>query len=398
MKFIKPDTQQAVRLKLARDHVRHLKQGFPWIYRDWLQETPAATAGSRALVRDREGKLFAFGMYDPESPIAVRVCALEDIKLDDQLIEARLLAALDLRRRLFSADTTGFRLLNGEGDSLPGLVCDVYGKHVVFKLDGKGPSGFWNLEGICEWLNQKLGIEVCYVKPRSDSGEQGKVIFGSLPQSRISFKEHGLLFEADIVQGQKSGFFFDQRDNRQRFGKLAQGKRVLNLFGYTGGFSVYAGANGAQSVTTVDLAKPAIAWAESNWTLNNIQNSTHTGIAADAFDYLDTAAKNGNEWDLIVVDPPSFAPAEKHVERAKESYQNLFIAALRVLSAGGLIAFSSCSSHIPNDMFLEICKNALSKVRKRGTVIGDYGQPEDHPYPLACPELRYLKFVLVRCS
>jgi 23S rRNA (cytosine1962-C5)-methyltransferase len=396
MGFILSDVKDAVKLKLARDHVRHLKQGFPWIYRDWLAELPQAPAGTRALVRDKEGKLFAFGMYDPESPIAVRICALENAQLDDKLILSRLNKAKELRQAILDKETTGYRLFNGEGDGLPGLVCDVYADHAVFKLDGKGPSGFWNVNEIANWLHKELDIKTVYQKPRSDSGEAGKVIIGGLTDSRIRFKEHGLMFEADIVQGQKSGFFFDQRDNRQRFGKMARDKTVLNMFGYTGGFSVYAGANGAKSVTTVDLAKPAIAWAENNWKLNGLSENAHVGIAEDAFIFLEKAAEQKNLWDLIVVDPPSFAPAERHVERAKESYQNLFIASLKVLAPSGVIAFSSCSSHIPDSMFTEICKTAISKARRRGTVIGSFGQPEDHPYPLACEELRYLKFVMVR--
>ncbi|MBX7144560.1 MAG: class I SAM-dependent rRNA methyltransferase [Oligoflexia bacterium] len=397
MSFIVPSAKDVVRLKLARDHMRHIKQGFPWIYRDWLAEVPKAPAGTRALVRDKEGQLFAFGMYDPESPIAVRVCALEKEQLGDELILSRLAAARDLRSRALNTLTNGFRLINGEGDGLPGLVCDVYDKHAVLKLDGDGPSGFWNIQEIAHWLSKQAGYQVVYQKPRPDSSQQGKVILGTLKETRVPFVENGLKFEADIIHGQKSGFFFDQRDNRLRFGRLAQARTVLNLFGYTGGFSVYAGMAGARSVTTVDLAKPAIEWAKSNWTLNKLPENAHEAIAQDAFEFLDAAKQASRLWDLIVVDPPSFAPAERHVERAKESYQNLFIAALHVLSPGGTIAFSSCSSHIPGDMFLEICKTAVSKTRRRAKVIGSFGQPEDHPYPLVCPELCYLKFVLLSC-
>lgn len=396
MSLIRPNTKDVVRLKLARDHVRHLKQGFPWIFKDWLAETPDAPAGSRALVRDKEGKLFAFGMYDPKSPIAVRVCALEKEQLDDALVLQRLYAACQLRKQVIGKDTNGFRLINGEGDGLPGLVCDVYGSHAVLKLDGDGPTGFWNSEQIASWLCENSGISVVYQKPRPDTDQQGKVLAGSLPNSKVTFLEHGLKFEADIVHGQKSGFFLDQRDNRLRFGKLAEGKKVLNLFGYTGGFSVYAGRAKAQKVMTVDLAKPAIDWAQKNWLLNELPPEAHEGVAADAFVFLEDAKKRADLWDLIVVDPPSFAPAERHVERAKESYQNLFVATLQVLAPGGYVAFSSCSSHIPGPMFLEICKTALSKAKRRATMIGSYGQPEDHPYPLACPELCYLKFVLLR--
>ncbi len=398
MRFIPPPTKDPIRLKLARDHSRRIKQGYPWIYNEWFTDLPRAPAGSRALVRDRDGVLLAFGMYDPESPLAVRVCALEKEILDDALIEQRLKAALQIRRALFDGTTTGFRFINGEGDGLPGLVCDVYGDHAVLKLDGAGPTGFWNLQGISEWLVANLGVKVVYEKMRAGSDTRGRVIFGALPSDTVQFSENGIKFQANLVEGQKSGFFFDQRDNRQRIGKLSSNRRMLNLFGYTGGFSMYAGAGGARQVTTVDLAKPAIEEAHANWALNGFSKERHSAVAADVFDFLEEAQRCGDRWDLVVVDPPSFAKSEAQVGAATQSYQSVFASALGVLEPGGVIALSSCSSHISMEMFLEIGKSALSKVRRRATVLGIYGQPADHPFPFACNELQYLKFVLLRVS
>lgn len=396
MSFIVPSKSEVVKLKLARDHSRRIKQGYPWVYDQWLVELPVAKPGSRAMVRDRDGALFAFGMYDPNSPLAVRVCALESEQLSDDLILQRLEAALELRRQLFDSATTGYRLINGEGDGLPGLVCDIYATHAVFRPDGAGPAGFWNFEAITEWLCSKIKLSCVHLKSRSaadDTNQQAsRLLFGDLGQAQaVVFLENGLKFQADLIKGQKSGFFFDQRDNRLRFSKLLKGKSLLNLFGYTGGFSVYAGST-ATSVTTVDLAKPAIQMAEINWSLNKFNPELHQAVAADAFEYLEKAKHAGREWQAIVVDPPSFASAERQVEKGKEAYERVFAMALSVLAPGGVIAFSSCSSHISSTIFSEICQKAFSKARRRARAIGLYGQPEDHPFPFACPELQYLKF------
>src|SRR4051812_35676177 len=156
MSFILADAHKPVKLDLVRDRTRTLKQGYPWIYRDWLVELPPAPVGSRALVRDKDGSLLAFGMYDPTGPLAVRVCALEREQLNDELIRSKFEAALDLRRTLFvDGRTDGFRLFNGEGDGLPGLTCDLYADHAVLKLDGDAPAGFWNVEAVAEWLAER---------------------------------------------------------------------------------------------------------------------------------------------------------------------------------------------------------------------------------------------------
>ncbi|MEA2708635.1 MAG: rRNA (cytosine1962-C5)-methyltransferase [Phycisphaerales bacterium] len=397
MSFFLADHQQPVKLNLVRDRTRMLKQGYPWIYRDWLEELPAAPAGSRAIVRDKDGSLLAFGMYDPIGPLAVRVCALERERLDDDFILAKLEAALLLRRTLFDeAATNGFRLLNGEGDGLPGVTCDLYARHAVLKLDGDAPAAFWNVDALADWLRERLSIENVFLKYRSDAKTRGRAVRGNIPAEPIPFLENGLHFQADLVQGQKTGFFFDQRDNRARIGALAKGRSVLNLFAYTGGFSVYAGIAGARDVTSVDLAKPAMEESQRNWLLNGLPPALHHTSATDAFEFLEVARAAKRSWELIIVDPPSFAPAERHVTKALASYQALFVAALHVLASGGIVAFSSCSSHVSLPMFFEVIEAAMSKARRRAVVLGVHGQPADHPFPLACSELQYLKFVLLQ--
>ena len=397
MSFFLTDHQQPVKLNLTRDRTRMLKQGYPWIYRDWLEELPAASAGTRALVRDKDGSLLAFGMYDPVSPLAVRVCALERERLDDELILAKLDAALALRQTLFDKTATnGFRLVNGEGDGLPGLTCDLYAQHAVLKLDGDAPAGFWNVDAVADWLAGRLSIANVFLKYRSDARSRGRAIRGSIPVEPVQFLENGRHFQANLVHGQKTGFFFDQRDNRARIGALGKGRSVLNLFAYTGGFSVYAGVGGASDVTSVDLAMPAMEEAQRNWQLNGLSPALHRTSATDAFEFLDAARAAKRSWELVIVDPPSFAPADRHVQKALASYQALFVAALHVLASGGIVALSSCSSHVSLPMFFELIEAAVSKARRRAVVLGVYGQPADHPFPLACTELQYLKFIVLQ--
>ncbi|MBC7785617.1 MAG: class I SAM-dependent rRNA methyltransferase [Burkholderiales bacterium] len=400
MSFILTEQLAPVRLKLVRDRTRMLKQGYPWIYRDWLKELPAAPPGSRAVVWDKDDKLLAFGMYDPAGPLAVRVCGVDGEKLNDDLIAARFEAAISLRRGVFDqfsdAPTNGYRLFNGEGDGLPGLTCDLYADHAVLKLDGDAPAAFWNVDAVGKWLTERLAVTNVFLKHRSTAETRGRAVIGDVPTEPVEFMENGLRFIANLVDGQKTGFFFDQRDNRRRIGELANGRSVLNLFAYTGGFSVYAGANSATHVTSVDLAKPAMEDARKNWLMNGLPEDRHQAIAMDAFQFLEEARAAKREWDLVVVDPPSFAPAARHVEKATASYQALFTSALGVVAAGGIVALSSCSSHISSEMFFELTEAAVSKARRRATVLGVYGQPADHPFPLACRELQYLKFILLQ--
>ncbi|WKZ57275.1 MAG: class I SAM-dependent rRNA methyltransferase [Bdellovibrionota bacterium] len=395
MTFISPGIE-TVRLKMRVDRTRHIKQGYPWIYRDWLTETPAAPPGSRALVRDRDGKLLAFGFYDPENPLAVRVCATESEQLDDALIVQRLEASIANRSPLAAGNTTGYRWVNGEGDLLPGLVCDRYDQCAVIKLDGAAPEAFWNSAQLSEWFVTSTPVEGLYQRFRNAERGVGQWLRGRDLSTTVHFTENGIQFVADIAVGQKTGFFFDQRENRDRIRLLAKDRRTLNLFGYTGGFSVYAGKGGASQVTTVDIAKPAIAAARENWRHNGLAPSEHEAIAEDAFEFLSRASEASRVWDLIIVDPPSFAASQKQVERATESYTTLFARAFGCLASQGVIALSSCSSHISMQQFLEIIRSACSKARRRSAVLGVYGQPLDHPFPLLCTELQYLKFVLLQ--
>lgn len=398
MPLINSAQHAPITLRLARDLTRTIKRGHPWIFAEALRQRPPAPPGAPALLLDnKKGREVARGFYDPQSPLAFRVCTAEPSEpLDERWAENRLARALALRQAVVDPQTTGFRLFNGEGDGLPGLVCDLYGDVAVLQLDGPGPAGFWNIQGIAEWLAQQQRLSCVYLRGQSRAEGEGSVLSGRLPDGPVRFLENGVHFKVDIVQGQKTGFFLDQRENRQLIRQVAAGRQVLNLFGYTGGFSVYAGLGGASHVSTVDLAGPALEAARQNWELNQLAPASHDTVKADAFQFLAQAAQQKQRWDLVIVDPPSFAHSREQVEKAVIAYQGLIAAATAVTKPDGLLAAASCSSHVDLARFLAACEEGISQARRRATVLSITGQPADHPTPLPLPEFRYLKFVLMR--
>ncbi|MBE7556341.1 MAG: class I SAM-dependent rRNA methyltransferase [Anaerolineales bacterium] len=398
MTLVQPHSGPPLQLRLARDLTRSIKRGHPWVYAEALRQLPPAPPGAPALLLDnKKGREIARGFYDPHSPLAFRVCTTAPgEKLNERWAQKRFERALALRRMLFDRRTTGFRMFNGEGDGLPGLVCDIYGDGAVLQLDGAGPSGFWHAPGIAEWLAQALPVKWVYERSRVEGTIVGHSWLGETPSAPVHFLENGVSFAVDVVRGQKTGFFLDQRDNRQKIREVAAGRRVLNGFGYTGGFSIYAGLGGARHVTTVDLAAPALAAAQANWALNDLPPAMHEAVAADAFEFLAEAAGQETFWDLVIVDPPSFAASQAAVPKAIAAYQKLIGAAAGVTAPDGLLAAASCSSHVGLEAFLRACEEGISLARRKATALYLGGQPADHPTPLALPEFRYLKFVLMR--
>lgn len=391
-------TGKPIHLVLSQDRTRMLKQGYPWIHAHNLVGLPEAESGSIAILKDKAGTIVAKGLYDPESHLAFRVFTTGKENLDSEIIAKRIKSALKFRHNTFDASTTGYRMINGEGDLLPGLIVDRYGDVAVMQYDGAGPRNFYDHKLIAKEIVSSGLVSAVYYKPRHNDTEKGHVLEGVIPNFEIEFLENDAKFSVNIKEGQKTGFFLDQRENRFKIRTVAKNATVLNIFSYTGGFSVNAGLGGAAEVTSVDLAKPAIEAANKQWQLNGLAETSHVGIAADAFKFIDEARNAKKLWDIVIVDPPSFTHSEDSLEAARSSYLSLITSAIALVKPGGMIAASSCTSRVTPVMFLEICEKAVSAARRQGVALTINGQPEDHPFPLACHELRYLKFILTRVS
>ena len=387
-------------IQLIRDVNKHLLRGHRWVFADCFDgKTPTGLA----VLKSRNESI-AIGLVQADTQLRFRLlCLCEEpyVRMNNipetllKWSEIQFSRALEIRANFRSEETNSFRLMSGEGDGMPGLIIDIYNDTAVIKHDHPVCERFYNHAGIAARIQKDMPyIKNVYYKRRNDDEVKGVDIVGKLP-AEVIFKENGSFFASNIRDAAKTGFFLDQRDNRKLIGQFSKNKTVLNLFSYTGGFSIFAAHGGATEVTSVDIAKAAIEASTRNFEVNNLETKHHA-IAADAFLWIDEQIKLKNKWDLVITDPPSFAPNQKAVETATAAYTKVFASSLKLVKGNGLFAASSCSSHISTDMFLEICREAFSKTRKKGTLIYMGGQPFDHPYPLAMNELRYLKFALFR--
>tara|TARA_B110001454_G_C12723230_1_gene435976 strand:- start:10341 stop:11555 length:1215 start_codon:yes stop_codon:yes gene_type:complete len=389
-------------IQLTRDVLKHLKRGHRWIFAGGVEDLGASSTGLRALYYKKE--LIGFGVYQGDTQLRFRLFCLSDepyfrknsaAKTFELWSERQWKNAVKIRQSFDLEKTNSFRLFNGEGDGVPGLVVDIYNDVAVIKHDHPVMESVWNSQHIAEKIVKEFPqIKCVYLKRRNDADEKGTNLVGQLPTETI-FKENDLLFSSNIRDAAKTGFFLDQRDNRLAIKTFAKDATVLNLFSYTGGFSLFAAAGGATQVTSVDIAKVAIENVKRNFEINQFKTE-HIDVAADAFEYVDKQIALKHKFDIVITDPPSFAPNEKSVPQATVAYTKIYSNSIKLVKENGLFAASSCSSHIDTEAFLEITREAFSKAGKRGTLVRLGAQPSDHPYPLAMPELRYLKFALFR--
>jgi 23S rRNA (cytosine1962-C5)-methyltransferase len=386
-----------IKIKLTRNLRKSIQQGHPWVYKEAIATPDRTDRAALARVVDTKGEL-AWAIYDPHSPLALRILSTESAppSIANGFFVRRFEKALKLRAGVRSNETTAYRLFNGEGDLLPGLVCDVYGEAAVVQFDGQGPGEFWDKSAITRWLLENAGVNTVIEKTRRGA-DRTIVELGGAPitsildgDMNIVVKENSALYKVNLEKGQKTGFFLDQRDNRFYVRGISRGKTVLNLFSYTGGFSISAGLGGAAKVASVDISQGAIDTANENWRLNGLEPSKHLGLAIDVFRYLE---EDQETWDHIIVDPPSMSHSEERREIAIQKYTDLFAIAAKKVKIDGELSLSSCSSHVSFDDFFKIITEAMSQARRRGRILRVSGQGADHPFPHACPELRYLKFV-----
>jgi 23S rRNA (cytosine1962-C5)-methyltransferase len=381
---------------LVRPLERTLARGHPWIWRDALRGLEALP-GSVVTVVDSTGRFVARGLAD-EGPIGVRVLTTDAREqVDDALFARRARAAASLRARVVPRHTSAFRLVHGEGDRMPGVVCDVYGSYAVLRFDGAAALAWRGcIERALASALGELGVRSLIARVGRRGSESIEPVWGGLPDGPIVVEEHGMKLWADLCRGQKTGLFLDHRESRLRVRRLGQGLRVLNLYGYTGGFSVAAGLGGSTAVHTVDSAAPALALAEQTWGLNGLDPSGHQVAVSDVFAFLEDAATRKAQWDLIVSDPPSFAPNDASVTGALRSYARLHAECLRVLAPQGLLLAASCSSHVRREPFGETVLDGAKVARRTLQLVDAWGAGPDHPRLLGFPEGDYLKVLLIR--
>ena len=384
-----------VKLNLTRSLRKSLKQGHPWVYKEAfeIKKNNKREISDFAQLYDSKG-LVANGIYDSTSVLGFRALSLNPFNKEQ--LSAAIKLNFDLRKSLLDLEmTTAYRLINGEGDGLSGLVCDVYSSVAVLQYDGEGMEHFWSQVKVAEALIESVPtLKTVVYKERQHDKDLQLLAGEPLKSTVVAFKENGVLFETDLNKSQKTGFFLDQRDNREHLKKFSKDKNVLNIFSYTGGFSVYAGLGGAKKVISLDVSKGACDQAHKNWLLNGLDPLKHESLCCDAYEYLDTAGEK--IFDTVIVDPPSMASSQQQKNLATEKYISAFYKASLLVKSGGDLFLSSCSSQISFDDFYLIVQKALSQAKLKGKVLRLSGQGGDHPFPHACLELRYLKFIHIR--
>lgn len=366
---------------------RAIERGHPWIYAESIHAS--GLLGSVAQLADEAGPL-ALCFIDPDSPIVARVIGRPGENIDRNWVVAKAVRAATWRKQHPSLSrSNAMRLIHGEGDFCPGLVIDLYADTAVVNYDGAGAHAFWQprladlLEGI-----KGCGFDIARVVERALRGTRGHGVPQGAPDE-VVIHEGPNRFAVDVVRGQKTGFFLDQRENRFWLSDQSRGRTVLNVFAYTGGFSLHAVAGGATHVTSVDLAAPATAALHQNIRLSVQPDGRHEVVTADAFAYFAEAARHERQWDIVITDPPSFAKRQQDRASALLAYKRLADAAVAVTKPGGLYVASSCSSHI-SDLDL---RAAIAAAAPGLRIVHSAGAAPDHPTLPGFPEGHYLKFL-----
>jgi len=385
---------------LKRGREKSLKRRHPWIFSGAVEKA-SGKAGDTLEVRDSGGKRLALAAYSPKSQIRARVWTFDTSEsVDADFFRRRIERALALRESLPAAKhSNALRLVNAESDGLPGLVVDRYADVLVAQFLAAGVERWRDM--ILDSLTELSGCEAIF--ERSDAevrrleGLEARVGFarGNRNASRCPIIEHGLNFRVDVEQGQKTGFFLDQRENRQRVRALAAGREMLDGFCYTGGFSIAALAGGATRVCAVESSKDAIQIARENLAANPLDASKIEFVQADVFSHLRTLRDRNEKFGLIVLDPPKFAPSAAQVQKAARAYKDINLWALKLLAPGGLLATFSCSGGVSAELFQSIVAGAAVDAGGEAKIIERFGAAADHPVALEFPEGEYLKGLLV---
>ena len=382
-------------ITLNPNREKSLLRRHPWIFASAIRHVDENHAsGSTVDLLSSEGQFLARASYSPNSQIRARVWTFNDEPVDEEFFRKRIRAAIEMRSVL-SGSSKSLRLIHAESDGLPGLIVDRYEDVLVLQSLTAG-SEFWK-ETIADLLVEETGIATIYERSDADVRElEGLkpitgILRGTITNLQLPITEYGLEFKVDIAHGHKTGFYLDQRENRRRVGELSKNRDVLNCFCYTGGFSIHALANGAKSVLSVDSSADALALLEENIALNQLPADRHTSLEGDVFQLLRKFRDANRSFDLIVLDPPKFAPTAAHAEKASRAYKDINLLAFKLLRRGGLLFTYSCSGGIDAALFQKIVASAALDAGVDATIIEHLSQGSDHPVSLHFPEGMYLK-------
>ncbi len=386
-----------IRLILKPGRDASVLRRHPWVFSGAIASTGGDGEDGVAEVVDAGGKPLARGAYSPDSQIVARLWSFDGKAPDAVLFRERFAAAKSLRKDVLPPETTGYRAVNSEGDLCPGVLLDVYGETAVLELLTGGTER-WRaeLEAAAWEVFAPRNLIVRETGSARDAGESKIQNPKSKIEPPVPFLENGLHFLADVSAGQKTGFFLDQRDNRARLRALARGRRVLNLFSYSGAFSVAALAGGATRAVDVDSSAAALALAREHRALNALSADDSDLVQADVFEDLRRRVAEGQRWDAVVCDPPAFAKKKSDVERAARGYKDVNRLAMTLVSPGGWLLTCSCSGLVDADLFQKIAFSASAEARAGFALIARQGAGPDHPVSLDCPEGEYLKGLWMR--
>ncbi len=401
---VRAPSEKRIAIRITPEAERAIRDGHPWLYAEAIQrQSHDGRSGDLAVIFDRKGRFLAVGLYDPDSPIRVRVLQhARPTPINQDWFAGRIDDARHLRSSLAEQNSTGYRLVHGENDGLPGLIIDRYADTYVLKIYSSSWIGY--LQTIVNVLSNEPDIKRCILRLNRQLQSQdeanyglsdGLVLNGPPLQAPVTFSENGLTFTCDPVYGQKTGFFLDQRENRQRVEKLSSGKRVLNVFSYTGGFSLYAARGGAPEVVSLDLSRPALATAERHFALNErysaVASAQHETLQGDAFQLLSQMAGQDRQFDMVILDPPAFAHKRSEVAKALNAYRRLTRLGLGVLRPGGILMGASCSRPLPANEFYKAVVETAAALHRPLREIDRSTHAIDHP--INFKEGAYLKAI-----
>jgi 23S rRNA (cytosine1962-C5)-methyltransferase len=388
------------RIFLKKGREASLLRGHPWVFSGAVSSVEGRPEQGDVVVAATHKKdPLALGFYNPHCDIAFRLLTGEtNAAIDENFWHRRLRTAIALREKVIPRHTNACRLINAEGDGMPGLIVDRYGQYMALSI---ATAGMEKLRGvILDVLLEEMRPEGVYERSegraRQIEGLDDRMgsVCGNVPET-VEIMENGLCFKVDMLAGQKTGFFLDQRPNRQLLETLSAGATVLNCFSYTGAFSVYCARGGAKRVISVESSEAANELARGNLEGNGFSPHDHPVVRADVFAYLRQA---GEPFDVVILDPPAFAKARKDMEKAARAYKDINLHAMRCIGDGGILATFSCSNYIDEELFGKIVAGAVRDAGKMARLLQVLGPGPDHPVNLAHPEGRYLKGLVLHIS